>query len=337
MGDPIYKRKEEFTIPAVEWQVAIDYFKAHPSAVKLARKDDPTQRQQNSFVKVGGKVYALSNTRFLKKFGGQYGWVKVAIEQPSDLGLDEKPKYVAIKIEGQDVRGNLNPEAIAARRAGLMKGEASRTVDPNKIYKTEKDQEKFGGKEFKLYTVLEWLEGDDLDKVIENNPLTDTQRWLLSLGAAVELMRLQNLGIVHGDVKASNFRAELDAKNNPKRVTAMDYGFSKIIPEGEDFVTSDYQDGSPGYKAPEISDTLYFRTTDNYALAVTFLTDTHLAGKMEDWLKEAFTEEVIQAETSTTHPNLIAFLENNLQEDGTVRIPEVLRPYMGGESVLKKR
>lgn len=27
---------------------------------------------------------------------------------------------------------------------------------------------------------------------------------------------------------------------------------------------------------------------------------------------------------------LIAFLENNLQEDGTVRIPEVLRPYMGG-------
>lgn len=31
---------------------------------------------------------------------------------------------------------------------------------------------------------------------------------------------------------------------------------------------------------------------------------------------------------------LIAFLENNLQKDGTVRIPEVLRPYMGGQSVL---
>ena len=27
---------------------------------------------------------------------------------------------------------------------------------------------------------------------------------------------------------------------------------------------------------------------------------------------------------------LIAFLENNLHEDGTVSIPEVLRPYMGG-------
>ncbi len=31
---------------------------------------------------------------------------------------------------------------------------------------------------------------------------------------------------------------------------------------------------------------------------------------------------------------LIAFLENNLQADGTVRIPEVLRPYMGGTEKL---
>ena len=31
---------------------------------------------------------------------------------------------------------------------------------------------------------------------------------------------------------------------------------------------------------------------------------------------------------------LIAFLENNLQADGTVKIPEVLRPYMGGTELL---
>ncbi len=31
---------------------------------------------------------------------------------------------------------------------------------------------------------------------------------------------------------------------------------------------------------------------------------------------------------------LIAFLENNYQADGTVRIPEVLRPYMGGQDKL---
>ena len=32
---------------------------------------------------------------------------------------------------------------------------------------------------------------------------------------------------------------------------------------------------------------------------------------------------------------LIAFLENNLNEDGSIRIPEALRPYMGGKDIIK--
>ena len=32
---------------------------------------------------------------------------------------------------------------------------------------------------------------------------------------------------------------------------------------------------------------------------------------------------------------LIAFLENNLQADGSIKIPEALRPYMGGQEVIK--
>ena len=32
---------------------------------------------------------------------------------------------------------------------------------------------------------------------------------------------------------------------------------------------------------------------------------------------------------------LIAFLENHYQEDGSITIPEVLRPYMGGIEILK--
>ena len=34
---------------------------------------------------------------------------------------------------------------------------------------------------------------------------------------------------------------------------------------------------------------------------------------------------------------LIAFLENNLQADGSVKIPEALRPYMGGNAVIKPK
>jgi seryl-tRNA synthetase len=33
---------------------------------------------------------------------------------------------------------------------------------------------------------------------------------------------------------------------------------------------------------------------------------------------------------------LIAFLENNYNEDGSVDIPEVLRPYMGGKAKIEK-
>ena len=39
-----------------------------------------------------------------------------------------------------------------------------------------------------------------------------------------------------------------------------------------------------------------------------------------------------------TPRGLIAVLENNYNEDGSVTVPEVLRPYMGGtEKILPKK
>lgn len=32
---------------------------------------------------------------------------------------------------------------------------------------------------------------------------------------------------------------------------------------------------------------------------------------------------------------LIALLENNYQEDGSIKIPKVLQPYMGGKEIIK--
>jgi seryl-tRNA synthetase len=32
---------------------------------------------------------------------------------------------------------------------------------------------------------------------------------------------------------------------------------------------------------------------------------------------------------------LIAFLENNLQADGSIKIPTVLQPYMGGKTEIR--
>jgi seryl-tRNA synthetase len=34
---------------------------------------------------------------------------------------------------------------------------------------------------------------------------------------------------------------------------------------------------------------------------------------------------------------LVAILENNQQKDGSVKIPKVLQPYMGGKKVIGKK
>ena len=45
-----------------------------------------------------------------------------------------------------------------------------------------------------------------------------------------------------------------------------------------------------------------------------------------NWVLMPTTGNTVLASTRA----IIAFLENNLNEDGSVNIPEVLRPYMGG-------
>ena len=37
-----------------------------------------------------------------------------------------------------------------------------------------------------------------------------------------------------------------------------------------------------------------------------------------------------------TPRGLIAFLENNYQSDGSIKIPKVLQPYMGGKEFIGK-
>ena len=38
-----------------------------------------------------------------------------------------------------------------------------------------------------------------------------------------------------------------------------------------------------------------------------------------------------------TPRGLIAFLENNVQKDGSVLIPKALQPYMGGQTIIKPK
>ena len=36
-----------------------------------------------------------------------------------------------------------------------------------------------------------------------------------------------------------------------------------------------------------------------------------------------------------TPRGLIALLENNYQEDGSIKVPKALQPYMGGKEILR--
>ena len=50
-----------------------------------------------------------------------------------------------------------------------------------------------------------------------------------------------------------------------------------------------------------------------------------------NWVLIPTTRNTVLASTRA----LIALLENNYQEDGTIKIPKVLQPYMGGKTEIK--
>ena len=52
--------------------------------------------------------------------------------------------------------------------------------------------------------------------------------------------------------------------------------------------------------------------------------------------KENYYPHCLNNTVSAPPRMLIAFLENNLQQDGSVSIPPALRPYLGGQEVIKK-
>ena len=47
--------------------------------------------------------------------------------------------------------------------------------------------------------------------------------------------------------------------------------------------------------------------------------------------------ETIKTTVLVSLKGLIALLENNYQEDGSILIPKVLQPYMGGKTKIEKK
>lgn len=140
----------------------------------------------------------------------------------------------------------------------------------------------------KKYTLLSQAKGNELENYlagIDFFGLEQDGRVAVALGAAKAIQQVHRNRIVHGDIKPANFK--IDTRGDVVAVTAVDFGFSKVIPEGQTYIKGEFASGSPKYIAPEIAELIvedneyvlksdkriYSLAADIYALGVMFKDD----------------------------------------------------------------
>lgn len=119
----------------------------------------------------------------------------------------------------------------------------------------------------KLYIVMEYAEGGDLWKYIQNRngkliPEKQVLIWIKQLCSALSYIHSRN--ILHRDLKSRNIF--LDASNNAK---LGDFGIAKVLEHTGDFAKT--MVGSPFYLSPEICNGVpYDEKTDIWSLGCVF-------------------------------------------------------------------
>lgn len=116
--------------------------------------------------------------------------------------------------------------------------------------------------------VLEWIEGEDLDRRQRTGPLGVAEAVEIVRQAALGLAALHDAGIVHGDVKPSNFLVTEDATGR-LAVKLVDLGIARassvVHAVGEDLLV-----GTPAYLSPEQAreDDVITPAADQFSLGV---------------------------------------------------------------------
>src|SRR5262249_47979203 len=107
------------------------------------------------------------------------------------------------------------------------------------------------------YMVMEYLEGADVQEHIRRSgPLGVSPAVDIVVQALDGLAQAHALGIVHRDLKPGNlFLVERDGRARSRRVTLLDFGISKLMPESSradvSLTSTKSLLGSPGYMSPE--------------------------------------------------------------------------------------
>jgi serine/threonine-protein kinase len=119
------------------------------------------------------------------------------------------------------------------------------------------------------FLVMELLEGEDLERATGDRPTppTDVIEWLRQVARA--LVKAHDAGLVHRDLKPENLFLTRGDDGAPI-VKILDFGIAKMAAEVSALTASDTFLGTPGYMAPE--------QTDSRGPAVTFRADLYTLG-----------------------------------------------------------
>ena len=167
------------------------------------------------------------------------------------------------------------------------------------------------------YLVMEWIEGRDLDRYVDEENLNLGERLDLFEQMAEGVAHAHQQRVVHGDLKPSNVRVADDG-----RVCLIDFGVARLIAEGEGMEDSSFNALTPAFSAPE----------QLAGQAATTLSDVWSMGVVLEWLLTGKVAESDRAGRTVELPerlprrcDLQAVIERARHESASARYASVER------------
>lgn len=242
---------EEIEVSQEAWAKAKQYFQNNPTSIKCDKYENGLS---HSFLNIEGNLFAVHTGPYVGK--GAFGKVK--------LIKDESNNIFAVKIQGDGDSAEKDAEHNIMRIVGELIGKGEREYG-----KTFQTSGRYAEKKF--YTAKQFLPGQELYKELNpmdftkdldsslftdykpffTQPISEAIRLEIAIKAMQSIHSVHEKGIIHADIKPENFIINVDGEMIT--VSATDYGLSKVLPQGTDFIIDPAVRGTPGYIAPEIA------------------------------------------------------------------------------------
>lgn len=227
-----------------DWEIAKKRLKAEKektsnlSGLKIRKKDTGLD---NSFIylkDINGRdrLFRMAGSGEILGIGNS-GKVKVLEDESGQ-------KYVVKIMPSLGNRLEEN-EITLMKETGLLVGEFIREREAKT---TDKYLHRDVGD--KRYLVQPLLPGQELHSILKERTLTEPQKLQLAYGAAAAISDLHASNILHRDIKAANFIADINVDGNIDHVAVIDMGagLKMTDPNGKEDATI----GTPGFIAPEV-------------------------------------------------------------------------------------